>query len=246
MKNLLTMIIALCVVACASNPDASASLTPEQSQRAASLNVQLGVDYMRKENYALAEKKLQKALALAPNSSLPHWTYALLQERLGYTDKADANFKKAIRLNKNDAEAFNAYGAFLCRNQRVEEALSAFESAANNPLYNGRVDANNNAANCLMENQRFTEAKPWLDKALDLDADSAKTTYLLSKLYYHQGKFLQSSSLRNRLSPEARDNPGVLWLCIMTERAVGNRAEEANCTKLLLQRYPASDEAELI
>jgi len=195
--------------------------TPEQKERDATTYVRLGVDYMNKGNFALAEKRFQRAVEIAPKSSFVHWTYAVLH-------------------------AHNAYGAFLCRQGRISDAISAFDRAISNTLYQGILTSNINAADCLLQNNKISDAKPYVTAALDINEASPKANYLLAKVYYHEGRYAQSSVILNRLSLEARDNPGVLWLCVMTERKLGNRNAEAICTKNLIRRYPSSKEAESI
>jgi len=218
----------------------------EKNAQAANTYVRLGVDYMQKENYALAEKRFLRALELAPKSSLAHWTYAVLLEKLDNPKKAETSFKRAIKLNGKSGDAQNAYGAFLCRQDRVSEALNAFEKAINNTLYQDAQSANLNAGDCLIQHQRYAEAKPYINTALEMNEESAKANYLMAKLFYFEGRYAQSSIIRNRISVEARDNPGVLWLCVMTERQLGDRNAEAICTKNLMRRYPTSEEAESI
>lgn len=245
----ITLILTLVLMtACVSDNGgtSSSSSSAEKNERAAITYVSLGVDYMNKGNYALAEKRFQRAAELAPRSSLVHWTYAVLQEKLEYPKLAEARFKKAIKLNRKSGDAQNAYGAFLCRQGRVSEAISAFEEAIGNTLYQDVLKANLNAAECHLQSDNYMAAKPYVTAALDISAESAKANYLIAKIYYHEGRFAQSSVIRNRLSTEAQDNPGVLWLCVMTERQLGNRNAEAICTKNLIRRYPSSKEAESI
>lgn len=246
MKNALFMLMVLFLTSCTTTTGGQNSVPADRAEQAAFINVQLGVDYMKKENYAMAEQKLLKALSYSPRSSLTHWTYGVLQEKLGYSQKAETYFKKAVRLNKKDAEAFNVYGAFLCRENRVEEALDAFDTAIANPLYNGTLEATLNAGDCLLQQQRYTDAKVYIKDALDINSESAKAKYLMAKLYYYEGRYAQSSILRRDISVAASDNPGVLWLCVMTERQTGDRNAEAICTKNLLRNYPTSSEAESI
>ncbi len=239
--------IGLCVGCVSDGPGSPRTAsTPEQKERDATTYVRLGVDYMNKGNFALAEKRFQRAVEIAPKSSFVHWTYAVLQEKLKYPAKAEASYKKAIKLNKDNGDAHNAYGAFLCRQGRISDAISAFDRAISNTLYQGILTSNINAADCLLQNNKISDAKPYVTAALDINEASPKANYLLAKVYYHEGRYAQSSVILNRLSLEARDNPGVLWLCVMTERKLGNRNAEAICTKNLIRRYPSSKEAESI
>lgn len=244
--GLFLLLTALFLSACVSDSGGPNSVSSDRSEEAAYINVQLGVDYMQKEQYAMAEQKLQKALSYSPRSSLTNWTYAVLQEKLGYDKKAETYFKKAIKLDRKDAEARNVYGAFLCRQDRVDEAMESFDAAIANPLYSGTLEATLNAGDCLLQQQRYGDAKKYLNEALAINSEAAKANYLLAKVYYHEGRYSQSSIIRKRISVAASDNPGVLWLCVMTERQLGDRNSEAICTKNLLRRYPSSPEADSI
>lgn len=246
-KILFGLLMLVLLVACVSDDGGtSRNNSVDKNEQAAITYTRLGVDYMNKGNYALAEKRFQRAVELAPKSSLVHWTYAVLEEKLEYPKKAEARFKKAIKLNRKSGDAQNAYGAFLCRQGRVPEAISAFEEAIGNTLYQNSLTANLNAAECYLQSDNYVAAKPYVTAALDINDKSAKANYLIAKIYYHEGRFAQSSVIRNRLSVEAQDNPEVLWLCVMTERQLGNRSIEAICTKNLIRRYPSSKEAESI
>ncbi len=215
-----------------------------QNSRAAEINVRLGIGYMQKGNLALADRKLKRALKQDPDLSLVQWTNALLEEKLGNQKKAEIHYKKAVRLNKQDSEAYNNYGAFLCRQGRVEEALSAFESAVSNPLYATKDYAYTNAGICLAENGRDDDAKAYFIQALDENSVSAPANYQLALLYYNQSRYQQSSLIRKRIEGKAVSSPHVLWLCAVTERNLNNTVAADKCARKLLTNYPASKQAD--
>lgn len=215
-----------------------------KNERAAEINVRLGINYLQKGNIIQANRKLKRALKQAPGSSLVHWTNAILEEKLNRPAVAEIHYKKAIRLNKQDSEAYNNYGAFLCRQGKVEAALAAFESAVNNPLYMTKDYAYTNAGICLIEKDRVDEAKVYFLKALDINPVSASANYQLALLYYNQARYQQSSLIRKRLEGKAAATAHVLWLCAETERKLGNRSGAGRCAKKLLTKYPASKEAD--
>ncbi len=215
-----------------------------KSSRVAEINVRLGINYLQKGNLTLANLKLKRALKQDPGSSLVQWTNAILEEKLDNPEAAEAHYKKAIRLNKRDSEAYNNYGAFLCRHDRVDAALAAFESAVSNPLYVTKDYAYANAGICLKEKGREEEAKAYFLKALDVNPVSASANYQLAWLYYNQGRYQQSSLIRKRIEGKATSTPHVLWLCAETERRLNNNSEAGRCAKKLLNNYPTSKEAD--
>lgn len=237
-STLLLLVMIISMTACVK------TTPPEKNARAAELNVRLGVNYLQSGNFKLANRKLKKALAQNPRSSLVQWTNALLEEKLDHPEEAESHYKKAVKLNRNDSEAYNNYGAFLCRQQRVDEALQAFESAVNNPLYSTKDYAYTNAGICLNEQGRKDEAKAYFLKALEIHPPSASANYQLALLYYEQGGYRQSSLIRERIRGEAANTAHVLWLCAVTERQLGNNNRAGSCSKKLLHLYPASKEAD--
>ena len=62
---------------------------PSQEEKASAVNVQLGIGYMQQDNLVLASEKLSKALRQNPDSAPAHNAFAILQDRLKQTEKAE-------------------------------------------------------------------------------------------------------------------------------------------------------------
>ena len=226
-----------------------ASTGGQQSEisRAAKLNVQLGLDYLRQERLQLAETKLQRALAASPDSSQVQWAYALLQDRLGRGEAAERHFRRAISLSPDDAYARNNYGSFLCRQGRVKQGLAAFDKAASNPLYSEPESAWTNAGICLVRSsndaETIKEAESYFRKALEANPRYVRALYQMAVLTSGQQRYLASRGYRQRLSEALqRDDPKVLWLCVVTERALNDHAEAQHCAARLKADFPTSRE----
>lgn len=142
------------------------SPSAQQLNRAAEINIKLGLYYLQQQNFQQAKTKLLLALNQSPQNFLAYDAFAYFLEMTGETGKiisAEKFYKQAIHLalkdGSNAAEktrsvrdigggeagsvgaAYNNYGTFLYRQKRCAEALAQFKTAIAIPNY-----LNSNAA----------------------------------------------------------------------------------------------------
>ncbi len=212
--------------------------------RVAELNTRLGLEYLQQDRPDLARVKLDRALQARPHSAAVNWANALLYEKLGDMQKAESFYHKAVKYGPDSAEAHNHFGTFLCKRGRVEEAIEHFDKAAANTLYLTPEYALTNAGLCLLEAGDEVKAETYFRKALDRNPRHAAALYQMALLTYRQKRYLSSRAYRERLSAVMKGpQPKVLWLCVVTERAMNNYSEADRCEKALKTRFPASEEA---
>jgi len=244
MKNfnlIVVLMAALFLSACAGSKVGTGH---DKNPQAAELNVQLGLSYLQKERPDLAKIKLERALKQAPNSSRVNWAYALLEEKLGNMNSAAKYFEKATKLNPDDAEGRNNYGAFLCSQDQVPEALAQFKLAVANRLYETPEYAYLNAGMCAAGHDDAEQAEDYFRKALDKSEGYVSALYQMALLTYQQKRFLASRAFRQRATDAlSDDDPKLLWLCVMTERALKNSTEADECERSLKTNFPTSTEA---
>jgi len=94
-----------------------------KSDKASSVNADLGIRYLQSGRLQLANDKLTKALEQNPNNPTSNHYYAILQQQLGDKAKAGQYFNRAVKLNPKDPEIRNNYGSFLCDNGQVQAAI---------------------------------------------------------------------------------------------------------------------------
>lgn len=83
---------------------------------------------LRKSNsYASAIKYLKQVVDKKPKFYRAWFNLALAYEGLGESEKAETAFKTTLKLKKNDAKIYNAYGMFLFKQQRYDEAAEQFK-----------------------------------------------------------------------------------------------------------------------
>jgi type IV pilus assembly protein PilF len=235
------VVLAVFLSACAGLGD---SKNTGKNPEAAELNVELGLSYLHKDRPDLAKLKLDKALKQAPNSSKVNWAYALLEAKLGKTDSADTFFNKATKLDSKDSEGHNNYGAFLCEQGRVEEALEQFKMAVANPLYETPEYAHLNAGMCAVRHNDSEQAEGFFRQALDQNENYTSALYQMALLTYNQKRYLASRAFRQRATDALIEtNPKLLWLCLKTEQALKNSMDAEECRQTLIKDFPTSSEA---
>jgi type IV pilus assembly protein PilF len=207
---------------------------PSQKEKASDINVQLGMGYYHQNNLELANEKLLKALNQNPRNAQAHHAYAVLQNRFHDKEKAEFHFKKAIEYNDKDSEALNNYGAFLCHDNRAEEAEKMFLQAVNNPLYKAPEVAYTNAASCLQQNNKKPEqVKRYLKKALGMRNNFRPALLMLAEISFEEKQQELTAVYLKRYHLVGAPTARSLWLEIRSELEQNNREEAYKLAKKL-------------
>ena len=220
----------------------TAGPTKNQNEKASAVNVQLGIGYLQQNNLELASEKLEKALRQDPNSAAAHNAYAILQDRLQQTDKAEYHYKQAATLDPKDSQANNNYGAFLCRNNRERESEKYFLRALDNPLYNTPEFAYTNAAICLLKINEREDAMAYLRKALAAKIDFAPALLTMSELLFSEGDHVQAKFYIDRYHLSAPASAKSLWLAIQNTLELDSAGDVDELAQRLESEFPDSRE----
>ena len=220
---------------------------PDQSQneKASAVNVQLGIGYMQQNNLDLASEKLTKAINQDPDSAPAQNAYAILQDRLLQTEKAEYHYKKATTLDPKNSQAANNYGAFLCRHGRELESEKYFMQALKNPLYSTPEFAYTNAALCLMqvgEPGATVKAKDYLRKAIAAKSDFGPALLALANLLFSEGEYSAAKFYLDRFHLVAKPNAFSLWLAIRNTLQIDGQGDVTELAQRLGNEFPDSKE----
>jgi type IV pilus assembly protein PilF len=214
--------------------------------KAAEINMRLGLNYLQRGDYAVALDKLQKALKQNPNLPSAHNTIALLYQRLGENDKAEAHFLEAVERAPDYSQAQNNFGVFLCAQQRYDEAEKRFLKAVENPLYTTPQLAYENAGLCASREPDIEKAEGHFRKALQIEPTLAKSLLQMADLSYKNKNYLQARGYIQRYQSSASWTSQALYLAIKTENKLDDQNAVASYTLLLRSRFPDSDEMQLV
>lgn len=202
--------------------------------------------YFSRAQYKIALDELRKAITADNRFGPAYNIYGLVYMELAEDKLAEENFRHAIELDRNDSEARNNFGWFLCTRGRYDEGLDQFSTALRNPLYTKPEQAMANAGLCAEKKGDLALAEANLVRSLKLQPDNANTALKLAGLNFRQGKLMETQRLLGRHAELAQPTAESLWLGVRLERKLGDRTQEGAYGRELRKRFPDSNEARLL
>jgi serine/threonine protein kinase/Tfp pilus assembly protein PilF len=143
------------------------------------------------ETIPKARAAAEKAIELDPDLSEAYTSLAWIKFRSDWDwAGAERDFKKAIELDPNNAQAHQWYGEFLSCMLRKDEAIAHMKRAIELEPFS--VISTWNFGMILYSSRRFEEAIPEFKKALELDNTVLRVWLVLSSAYHQAGMESQS------------------------------------------------------
>ena len=210
---------------------------------AAKTRIALGLQYLKVGQMSNAKFNLEKAKTFAPNLSNVHTAFAYYYQQVGENTLAEDAYKKALKLDSNDADALNNYGTFLCKMKRFDEAEKTLLKAINVPSYLQVAQSYENAALCALENKQYEKAKQYFDQSLSHSALRANTLVNVAGLSYAMGEYKQAQQYAQRLENIGVVSPRVLLLRALIELKLGRMSQSKKYGTTLVSMYVKSPEA---
>lgn len=254
MKHYLSYCAALSLLL---NGCSSSSTTPQQPpqpeptqksepdpQKAAEVNMQLGVEYLKRGQYDIALTRLTRSMEVNPDLPETHNAMGILSERLGRTEEARKYYEQAISLKPDDSDIQNNYAQFLCKQGEWNQAEVHFLKATENPLYKTPEIPYTNAGICAVRNKSYVRAETYLRKALQLNHNLPLALYQMASLNYETHNMVAARDFLKRYLAIAKHTPQTLWLGIRVERVLRDKNAEASYALLLRSQFPDSEEAQ--
>jgi len=209
--------------------------------------VQLGLEYIKRDDFARARKHLKRALELDEDNAPANGALGLIYHEDGDPILAENAFKAALDSDPGYTRGRTYYGAFLFSEKRYEEALEQFVMAATNTEYPSRSQVFTNIALCNLKLGRADAAQAAYEKTLKLDrmngrALSGVTELLLDKADFDKANYYYNRLVRLIAQQGLRHSPQSLWQGIRIAQYFGSNEQEIGYSALLAELYPDSIE----
>ena len=204
--------------------------------------INLGVGYLRQRDYSRAKENLRKALEIDPKSSFAHTTFGVLFQLEGEHRLAEEHFKNAFKYDSDFAQARNNYGAFLFSRGRFAEAVTQLEAASNDRFYPKRPQVFENLGVSYLRLGDETLAENAFIRAVELNFSQARALLELADIRFGQQNFTESRRLYLRHEALSQQSARSVWLCVRLARIFDNQDQEASCSLVLKNIFPASEE----
>lgn len=209
------------------------------NERAARVNVELGMAYLEEANVPAAIDTLSKAVEQAPRDAAAHAALAIAYQRGGQRELAARHFVHAIALDPGDASVRNNYAVALCQEGRFDEAERQFALAVASPRYANPQLALTNAGACARLAGDWQRAGHHLEQALLHSPEYAPALYQLARLAWLQSDPSGARDVLQRLERSAGLDAAALALAIDVHDALGEHAVAAEYRARLEGSHPA-------
>lgn len=211
-------------------------------EKAFDTRIQLTLSYIRQGNRDQARNNLNKAKELDATDVRIHNAAALLFQLEGESERAEQEFRAAIKKDPGYSSAHNNFGVFLRSRERHEEALEQFEAAGGDVNYDRRDAALINLGQTALALGLRDKAKASFEHALRLNPSAIDALTELAEIEFNDRNYAQAKAYLDRVGRVARPTAQSLWLGIRLERIFGNQDQEASLALALKNLYPYSNE----
>ncbi|HVO85443.1 MAG TPA: tetratricopeptide repeat protein [Syntrophobacteria bacterium] len=138
---------------------------------------------LRAGDSTLAIDLLLKAEKEDPDNPYIHYNLGIAYLGKDLLDKAEQQFKEAIRLKSDYSEAYNYLGRMYLYRGQTDAAIQCFQKALNNVLYNNPEKAYYNLGEAYMMKKDYAKAADQLERAVKVVPDYAPAYALLGQAY---------------------------------------------------------------
>ena len=145
---------------------------------------------------------------------------------------AEQEYKRAIELNPNYAQAHSYYGSFLVSKGRTEEAIAEENRAQELDPFSFAISSQRGF---ILENaRRYDEAIEQLRRVIAMDQDNFQAHWFLGHTYAASGRFAEAIAASEKAVALSR-TPGALGFLGMCYGLAGRKAEANKILNELLE-----------
>ena len=248
-KRLITIIITVALVLFLAACSTTSTVTDDGVKNkanlkdASSLNTELAVGYIQRQQYKTAKEKLEKAIEQDPTNVTATKTLAYLYALLGLKDEADEKYREALEISPDDPDLSNYYGTFLCSIGELDEAQEYFKVAYSDPFYESLYLAQSNAGSCFLKQQEYKKAEALLRKSLRQQPNLPGSLISMAEIGIKTDRYLMARAYIQRYHTVVEESSESLWIQIQAEKALGAQDHYIKYARRLINEFPDSDEA---
>jgi type IV pilus assembly protein PilF len=243
---LLALITVVFSTGCVSQRTVDGKQEPAQqfnAQEASRTRLALGLQYLRSGNFEQAKANLERAREYTPNNPDVYTGLAYYYQQVRDVKNAEAYYRKAIDLRPNDGDSYNNLGVLLCGQDRYNEADQMFRKAVAQPGYVKIASTYQNAGRCAAAQKDMANADRYYLLALNHSGGSVNILENYASLLLEQKRYDKAADMIERRANYPQLSAQYLWLEVQLAHALNNKNKRQQFGDLLVQRFPASQQA---
>lgn len=201
----------------------------------------LGVAYMTRKRYDLAESKLFRSVEVHPTAEAYN-ALAVLYEEQHKNALAEEMYKKLIADYPEYALGYINYNIFLCKYNRFSQmgALSASAATRSKDIMILDQIA---AGNCAVSKGDQNRAKQHYQKALTYDPHSSGALVPLAEMDLQRGFVEEAKKKIDLVHNYVGYSPRSVYLSVLIARELGHHVEARKMLQVIKNRYSNTPEA---
>lgn len=213
---------------------------------AAEKRLALGLGYVEKGIFDRAKRNLLTAEKHDPDNSDVIFGLAYYYQRVLEFDKAGQYYKRAIRMDSDNPNYLNGYGAFLCSSlKQYDEATEYFLKAIAQPEYTSVAETYENAGFCSLDAKKYNDSEMYFKKAITFNPKAARPFYGLAKMAFERQDYNLAERYLLKFEAKSKMTPQSLFLGYQVGRRLNDRYSMQSYGEKLTQLFPESEEAVL-
>ncbi len=242
MRLALWMLTVLLLTSCVTESTGGLPEPAPKAERALA-QIAVGRGYIGVGSWANAKRALEKALSFDPGSVEAHVLFAVAYEAEEEYELAETYYRKALRLQSNDPQALNNYGAFLFRRDRLDEATTQLKKVVKDTEYRARPQAFENLGLVELKKGDLAAAGAAFERALSLNGSQAVSALELGYMAFDRGELGMAFQRYEEFKKSSKPSARSLCLGMKLGAAANNPDQVASAAMALKNLFPKSKEA---
>lgn len=223
--------------ACVSTAPKNKSWSAEQQVRA---QVELGLEYLKREQLDVARELFEKALEIDQSSSTAYHGLGLVEAKSLNLSLAREYLKRAVLLDSDNLNANSDYAVVLCETKSARQGIERLEQIK-------KVDhglaIQLALGRCYEGNHQFEQAEVAYKSVLSADPTMRQALLSMAHLKYKADNFLSARAFVQRYFSTNTVSSDALLLAAKVENNLRNLEDRDRYARRLWARYPTSKQA---
>lgn len=217
-------------------------------KKSAQVRTQMAAEYLRTGDVDAAKRELDEALEKDSTDPTTYMMMAVLLQEEGSpanVAKAESYFKRAIALDRTDAQIRNNYGFYLYQIGRFEDAVKELQISASTLGYSQRALAFETLGKTYQKLGDLANAEQSYQSAVKINTNSSFAYQGLADIAYQKAQYQNAlAQYQNSVRVVGMNNQTnvALWLGIRIAHANGDNITQQVLVNQLRAKYPDSQE----